>query len=62
MIGSLHVQLAPPTPQKDPDLNGIVERVDMLLRTRIPGLEELTIQVEEAVVRAGSTAGQVSFR
>lgn len=63
MIGSLHVQLAPLTPQKDLDLNGVVERVDMLLRARIPGLEELTIQVEEGVVGAGSApAEQASFR
>ncbi|KAI0255785.1 cation efflux family-domain-containing protein, partial [Lactifluus subvellereus] len=56
LIGSLHVQLAPPTPQKDFDLNGVVERVDMLLRARIPTLEELTIQVEEVVVGTGSVA------
>lgn len=49
MIGSLHIQLAPPTPQKDYDLDGVVERVDTLLRARLPGLEELTIQVEEGV-------------
>ena len=49
LIGSLHVQLAPQTPQKDYDLDSVVERVDTLLRARIPGLEELTIQVEEAV-------------
>jgi len=59
LIGSLHVQLAPPAPQQDFDLNGVVERVDMLLRARIPGLEELTIQVEEA----GSVAAErASFR
>lgn len=49
LIGSLHIQLAPPTPQKDYDLDGVVERVDTLLRARLPGLEELTIQVEEGV-------------
>jgi hypothetical protein len=27
-------------------MDGVVERVDTLLRDRIPGLEELTIQVE----------------
>lgn len=54
LIGSLHVQLAPPSSQKDYDLDSIVERVDTLLRARIPGLEELTIQVEEA-------AGGASF-
>ena len=53
LIGSLHIQLAPPSPQKDYDLDGIVERVDTLLRARIPGLEELTIQVDEAVDGAG---------
>ncbi|KAF8498709.1 cation efflux protein [Russula emetica] len=56
LIGSLHIQLAPPTPQKDYDLDGIVERVDTLLRARIPGLEELTIQVEEAVAGAGGAS------
>ncbi|KAH9176001.1 cation efflux protein [Lactarius sanguifluus] len=59
LIGSLHVQLAPPTPQKDYDLNGVVERVDTLLRARIPGLEELTIQVEETAI--GSAAGRNIF-
>ncbi|KAH9993673.1 cation efflux family-domain-containing protein [Russula compacta] len=58
LIGSLHVQLAPPTPSKDYDLDGVVERVDTLLRARIPGLEELTIQVEEA----GAGPGRASFR
>jgi hypothetical protein len=53
------VQLSPFTPQKDYDLNGVVERVDTLLRARIPGLEELTIQVEEAVT--GSAAGLSPF-
>jgi zinc transporter 5/7 len=48
LIGSLHVQLAPLSSQKDYDLDIIVERVDTHLRARIPGLEELTIQVEEA--------------
>ncbi|KAH9072187.1 cation efflux protein [Lactarius deliciosus] len=59
LIGSLHVQLSPPTPQKDYDLNGVVERVDTLLRARIPGLEELTIQVEETAI--GSAAGRNIF-
>lgn len=58
LIGSLHIQLDPTTPQKDYDLDGIVERVDTLLRARIPGLEELTIQVEES----GAGAGGASFR
>jgi zinc transporter 5/7 len=56
LIGSLHIQLVPPTPQKAYDLDGIVERVDTLLRARIPGLEELTIQVEEAVAGAGGAS------
>lgn len=56
LIGSLHIQLAPPTLQKDYDLDGIVERVDTLLRARIPGLEELTIQVEEAAAGAGGAS------
>ena len=57
LIGSLHVQLAPPTPQKDYDLDSVVERVDTLLRARIPGLEELTIQVE-----AVTGVNRASFR
>ncbi|KAH9989852.1 cation efflux family-domain-containing protein [Russula vinacea] len=56
LIGSLHVQLAPPSAQKDYDLDSIVERVDTLLRARIPGLEELTIQVEDAVTGPGGTS------
>jgi zinc transporter 5/7 len=55
LIGSLHVQLAPPSSQKDYDLDIIVEHVDTHPRVRILGLEELTIQVEEA-------AGGASFR
>jgi zinc transporter 5/7 len=58
LIGSLHVQLAPPSPQKDYDLDSVVEHVDTLLRARIPGLEELTIQVEEAV----TGVNRASFR
>jgi solute carrier family 30 (zinc transporter), member 5/7 len=50
LIGSLHVQLALPSPQKDYDLDSVVEHVDTLLRAHIPGLEELTIEVEEAVI------------
>jgi zinc transporter 5/7 len=56
LIGSLHVQLAPPSAQKDYDLDSIVERVDTLLRARIPELEELTIQVEDAVAGAGGAS------
>jgi len=59
VIGSIHVQLAPSASSHDPTLphsqrrptyanvDRVVERVDQLLRSRIPGLEELTIQVEE---------------
>jgi len=60
LIGSIHVQLAPSASSFDPvgphstskptyaKLDRVVERVDMMLRSRISGLEELTIQVEEA--------------
>jgi solute carrier family 30 (zinc transporter), member 5/7 len=58
LIGSLYVQLAPPSPQKDYDLDSVVEHVDTLLRARIPGLEELTIQVEEAL----TGVNRASFR
>ncbi|KAH9946505.1 cation efflux protein [Amylocystis lapponica] len=59
VIGSIHIQLAPSPSSHDPALlhsqrrptyanvDRVVERVDKLLRSRIPGLEELTIQVEE---------------
>ncbi|TFK39380.1 cation efflux family-domain-containing protein [Crucibulum laeve] len=58
VIGSIHIQLAPSDSSHDPTgphtnqrttytrLDRVVERVDSLLRTKIPGLEELTIQVE----------------
>ncbi|KAA1468739.1 cation efflux protein [Dentipellis sp. KUC8613] len=42
LIGSVHVQLAVHS-----GMNLVVGHVDSLLRDRIPGLEELTIQVEE---------------
>ncbi|KAJ7460575.1 cation efflux protein [Mycena latifolia] len=60
LIGSIHIQLAPSASSFDPSgphsnqrrtyakLDRVVERVDSLLRRRISGLEELTIQVEEA--------------
>lgn len=60
LIGSIHVQLAQSSSSFDPSgphstskpayarLDRVVERVDMLLRSRISGLEELTIQVEES--------------
>ncbi|KAF8074744.1 cation efflux protein [Lyophyllum atratum] len=59
VIGSIHIQLAPSASSVDPGgphssqrttytrLDRVVERVDALLRQKIPGLEELTIQVEE---------------
>lgn len=46
VIGSIHVQLTPATGRARVDR--VVERVDRLLRGKIAGLEELTIQVEEA--------------
>jgi zinc transporter 5/7 len=59
MIGSIHLQLAPSASSYDPhgphsttkhacaNMDRVVERVDYILRSRINGLEELTIQVEE---------------
>ncbi|KAG5645716.1 hypothetical protein DXG03_005411 [Asterophora parasitica] len=58
VIGSIHIQLAPSASSFDPGgphssqrttytrLEPVVERVDALLRQKIPGLEELTIQVD----------------
>ncbi|KAH9840123.1 cation efflux protein [Rhodofomes roseus] len=60
IIGSIHIQLAPSAASHDPagphstrrttfaNVDRVVERVDKLLRSRISGLEELTIQVEES--------------
>jgi len=60
LIGSIRIQLAPSGSSFDPGgphsnqrptyakLDRVVERVDSLLRRRITGLEELTIQVEES--------------
>ncbi|KAJ7257892.1 cation efflux family-domain-containing protein [Mycena haematopus] len=60
LIGSIHIQLAPSASSFDPGgphsnqrrthtkLDRVVERVDALLRRRISGLEELTIQVDES--------------
>ncbi|KAG6888566.1 hypothetical protein C0995_007355 [Termitomyces sp. Mi166 len=60
IIGSIHIQLAPSASSFDPGgphsnqrttytrLDRVIERVDALLRQKIPGLEELTIQVEES--------------
>ena len=59
MIGSIHLQLAPSASSYDPHgphsttkrgyakMDRVVERVDHILRSRIQGLEELTIQAEE---------------
>lgn len=59
MIGSIRLQLAPSASSYDPhgphsttkrayaNVDRVVERVDYTLRSRIQGLEELTIQVEE---------------
>ncbi|KII85771.1 hypothetical protein PLICRDRAFT_44173 [Plicaturopsis crispa FD-325 SS-3] len=60
LIGSIHIQIAPSRSSYDPtgphsskrvtyaNIDRVVERVDTLLRSKISGLEELTIQVEEA--------------
>ncbi|TDL23724.1 cation efflux protein [Rickenella mellea] len=60
LIGSIHIQLAPSRSSDDPTgphsttktawapLDRVVERVDSVLRSRVAGLEELTIQVEGA--------------
>ncbi|KAG2366968.1 cation efflux family-domain-containing protein [Suillus spraguei] len=46
IIGSIHIQLALSS-HKHPDTDDVRERVHSLLRSRISGLEELTIQLEE---------------
>ncbi|KAF7973647.1 hypothetical protein HWV62_14728 [Athelia sp. TMB] len=58
LIGSIHIQLSPSASSSDPtgphsttrvtytNVDRVVERVDALLRSKISGLEELTIQVE----------------
>jgi len=46
VIGSIHIQLML-SPHKHADTDGVRERVHTLLRSRISGLEELTIQLEE---------------
>ena len=60
LIGSIRIQIAPSASSSDPtgphsttktaysSIDKVVERVDSLLRMRIKGLEELTIQVEGA--------------
>jgi len=59
VIGSIHLQLTPSASSYDPhgphsttkrayaNMDRVVETVDYILRGRIQGLEELTIQVEE---------------
>lgn len=46
VIGSIHIQLSLSS-YKHPDTDGVRKRVHALLRSRISGLEELTIQLEE---------------
>jgi len=58
LIGSILIQLAPSSASLDPagphsnqrttytSIDRVVERVDTVLRRNIPGLEELTIQIE----------------
>ncbi|KDR67946.1 hypothetical protein GALMADRAFT_1055609 [Galerina marginata CBS 339.88] len=58
LIGSIHIQLAPSASSHDPhgphstrkttytNAERVVERVDTLLREKISGLQELTIQIE----------------
>ncbi|KAG6868188.1 hypothetical protein C0993_006401 [Termitomyces sp. T159_Od127] len=60
IIGSIHIQLAPSASTLDPggphsnqrttytSLDRVTERVDALMREKIHGLEELTIQVEKS--------------
>ena len=60
IIGTIHIQLAQSTSSLDPGgphsstgttvtrADRVVERVDKLLRSRVLGLEELTIQVEDS--------------
>ncbi|KAL6304516.1 cation efflux family-domain-containing protein [Sparassis latifolia] len=62
VIGSIHIQLSPFPSSYDPSgpsstrrttfasVERVVGRVDKLLRSRIAGLEELTIQVEEPIL------------
>jgi zinc transporter 5/7 len=57
LVGSIHVQIRPQpsllrgeTPGRVPSsrIDRVVERVERLLKERIRGLEELTVQVEKA--------------
>lgn len=46
LIGAIHIQLARTKDGRSyASVDKVMERVDALLRERIPGLEELTIQV-----------------
>ncbi|KAI6112853.1 cation efflux protein [Pisolithus sp. B1] len=50
IIGSIHIQLSDPAPRhhaEGPGIDQLLERVNTLLRSRIPGLEELTIQFDQ---------------
>jgi len=57
IIGSIHLQLSYSVSQphasdmlgnKQSNIDRVLERVNALLKSRIPGLEEVTIQLEEA--------------
>ena len=62
VIGSIHISVAPAASSHDPSgphstiqgryqqVDRVIERVDSLFRSRISGLEEMTIQVEGAGV------------
>ncbi|CCM00381.1 uncharacterized protein FIBRA_02411 [Fibroporia radiculosa] len=64
IIGSIHIQLDVSPSSYDPtgphsskrtvfaNVDRVVERVDKMLRNKIPGLEELTIQVEGSTTRS----------
>ncbi|KAI6120501.1 cation efflux protein [Pisolithus thermaeus] len=50
IIGSIHIQLSDPVPRnhvEGPSIDQLLERVNTLLRSQIPGLEELTIQFDQ---------------
>lgn len=50
IIGSIHIQLSDPASRnhvEGPGIDRLLERVNTLLRSRIPGLEELTIQFDQ---------------
>ncbi|TEB29064.1 cation efflux protein [Coprinellus micaceus] len=68
VIGSIHIQLAPSAASSDPTgphssvrttytkIDRVAEKVDTLLRQRISGLEELTVQVEGKGGQNGANA------